>query len=487
MWIGFDGLTLPDHVAKLLRDGDIGGISLFARNIRDARQLGDLVREVHAARPTPIAVDQEGGSVVRIAFGTVFPSAMAFGAADDPALTERAAAVVGRELRTLGIGVDLAPVCDVNVEAANPVVGTRAFSDDPARVGRHAAAVVRGLRAAGVAATAKHFPGHGATALDSHLALPTVVDDRETIQRRDLGPFRAAIAAGAPQVMTAHVVYPALDARPATYSRPILRDLLRGELGFAGPICSDALEMAGAQLEGTEPAAAAIAAGVDVAHVCQPEPGQPARALDAIERATARGEITAARLADALARARAFAARWTVAPADAPLAPDHALAIEVAARAITAVGPPPPNLRSGALVVAAFPPSRRSLAEELRDPLAVLERTLRARFGAALAFVRLPAAVEVPPGATLIVVTSSAHFDAAQLVRARELLSCRPSLLVALRSPYDAAAFPGVPALLTYSDVPASCEALAQVLAGEREARGQLPVRMPAPSGAMPT
>src|SRR5436309_2740298 len=291
VWTGFDGPKLPDRIRTLLREGDVGGVSLFARNITDARQTRDLVREIHAARPVPIAVDQEGGNVIRVAYGTVFPSAMAFGAANDEALTERAAACTARELRALGIGVDFAPVCDVNVEPANPVIGTRSFSDDPAVVSAHAAAWIRGMQSAGVAGTAKHFPGHGATDRDSHLTLPTVRDDVATIERRDLAPFRAAIAARVAQIMTAHVLYPALDARPATYSSKILIDLLRGRLGFDGVVCSDALEMKGAAPEHEEPAAAAIAAGADIAHVCQPEPAQPERALDGIERAATRGEI----------------------------------------------------------------------------------------------------------------------------------------------------------------------------------------------------
>ncbi|HYY55513.1 MAG TPA: beta-N-acetylhexosaminidase [Candidatus Dormibacteraeota bacterium] len=487
VWTGFDGTTLPDHVRTLLRDGDVGGISLFARNIRDAAQLRDLVRAIHEVRAVPIALDQEGGNVIRVGFGTVFPSAMAIGAVADEALTERVAAVAGSELRALGIGIDFAPVCDVNVEPANPVIGTRSFSDDPALVGRLAAAWIRGMQSARVACTAKHFPGHGATDVDSHLALPTVSDDAETIERRDLAPFRAAIAAGVAQVMTAHVRYPALDSAPGTYSSRINVDLLRRRLGFDGVLCSDALEMAGARLERDEPAARAIAAGVDIAHVCQPEPGQPERALDAVERAASTGEIPAERLAEALLRARAFATKWTCLPADSGPAPDHTLAIEVAARGITHVGPALPDLRSGRVFVAAFPSTHVTRAEELRDPLGALERALRSRFGSRLTFVRLPAEVNVPRDATLVVLTASAFFDLDQTKTARGLLRrAERRLVCATRSPYDASLFPDVPVLLTYSDVPASCEALAMVLAGERAPRGRLPVTLPVSPADVP-
>src|SRR2546426_2905266 len=450
VWTGIEGSTLPDRIRTLLRDGDVGGISLFARNFKDQRQARELMREIHEARPVPIALDQEGGNVVRIAFGTVFPSAMALGATRDEALVERVAAVVARELRALGIAIDFAPDCDVNVEPANPVIGTRAFSDDPELCGALAAAWIRGMQSAGVACTAKHFPGHGATDLDSHLALPTVSDDAATIEQRDLVPFRAAIAAGVAQGMTAHVLYPALDTLPGTYSRRINVELLRGRLGFDGVLCSDALEMKGAALAGAEPAARAIAAGVGIAQMCAPEPGQPERALDAVERAASSGEIAPERMADALRRARAFAARWTCLPAEHPAEPDHAFAIEVATRAVTHVGPALPDLRSGSVVVAAFPSVRVSRAEELNDPLGALEQALARHFGPRLRFLRLPAEVEVANDGALVVLTSSAFFDAEQATRARELLSrAKRRVLAAIRSPYDAALFLDVPAVLT--------------------------------------
>ncbi len=473
VWIGFDGLHPPDNVLELAREGEIGGATLFARNTRDARQTADLVRALHAAGPLPLAIDQEGGHVVRIGFGTVFPSAMAFGATRDAALAERAAGVVARELRALGIGLLLAPVCDVNVEPGNPVIGTRAFSDDPALCAALAAAWIRGAQAEGVACTAKHFPGHGPTSKDTHLELVDVDADRGTLERRELVPFRAAIDARVAAVMTAHVRYPALDDAPATYSGAILTGLLRGRLGFDGLVMTDALEMAGAQ--GHRPGEA-IRAGVDVALLSRMD--RYADTIDDIEGCCTSEVVPGERIADALRRTRAFGARYAFMPTEEFPATDHALAREVAIRALTHVGPPLPDLRASRIVCAAFAPRSRTEVEDLADPLGVLERELRRYFGERLTFLRDPERVIFDRDATLVIVTTSACFDDAQAARARRLAAHRPALLCAIRSPYDARLFGDLPALLTYSDVPASCLALAACLGGEVAPRGTLPIRL---------
>src|SRR5262249_49694078 len=189
----------------------------FRGNIRSKDQVRGMLAEAAAAAkagglpPVPVAVDQEGGTVVRVAYRSVFPSAMAIGATGDPALAERAARAVAEGLRVDGITVNHAPVCDVNVEPRNPVIGTRSFGDHPARVAQFAAAWVRGSEGSGVATSPKHFPGHGDSAIDSHYTTVDVKADGATLRARELAPFRAAFAAGATTVMTAHVRYPALD------------------------------------------------------------------------------------------------------------------------------------------------------------------------------------------------------------------------------------------------------------------------------------
>jgi len=251
---------LPPELAALLRDYPFGGVILFRENLVDTPQIVALTDEIARGAPTGrlIAIDQEGGTVTRIAGGLEMPGNMALGACDDVAMTTACAGMLGAELRALGLNFVFAPVLDVNSNPANPIVGVRSFGSDPARVARHGRACIAGLEAQGLAACAKHFPGHGDTETDSHHATPVIRRDRAAFEAVDLVPFAAAIAHGVDAIMTAHIVAPALDdARiwsdragrpvpiPATLSRPIMTGLLRETLGYDGVIASDALDMKG--------------------------------------------------------------------------------------------------------------------------------------------------------------------------------------------------------------------------------------------------
>jgi beta-N-acetylhexosaminidase len=266
---GFTGTTLPAWLDRRLRDG-LGGVCLFGMNIVSREQLAELCAAIYAANPTAIiAIDEEGGDVSRLyqAQGSPFPGNAVLGRLDDAELTSRVGAQVGWELRQAGVGLTLAPDADVNSNPLNPVIGVRSFGADPADVARHVSAWTRGIEATGVASCAKHFPGHGDTAADSHHALPVIEADEPTLRARELVPFRAAIEAGARTIMTSHIVVPSLDpVNPATFSRRILGDLLRDELGFEGVIVTDALDMAGASADRGIPAAAvaAVAAGAEL-------------------------------------------------------------------------------------------------------------------------------------------------------------------------------------------------------------------------------
>ncbi len=481
VWAGFDGSTVPDELLDAVQRGHVGGLVLFAYrgNIRSRAQVRSMLREAAAAAqrgglpPVPVGVDQEGGSVVRIGYGAVFPSAMAIGATGDPANADRAARAVGRGLLADGIAVNHAPVCDVNGEPRNPVIGTRSFGDDPVRVARFAAAWVTGSEAVGVATSAKHFPGHGATSYDTHHTTVDVNADRELLDARELTPFRAAIAAGAATVMSAHIRYPALDLdNIATLSPRILHGLLREELGFAGLAITDALDMSGLTLVETpgRVLARAINAGIDAVMVTT----GLERQLDAREQLAI--GVPPARLAEAIGRATAFRDRYGVEVPDASFddGPGHALALEIARASITAVGPPLPQL-GGPLRVVTFPAERRSPVEELAEPEMRLARMLRERLGTRVTFSSDGGA---PDGdGPLVVCTSSAFFDAMQAERARALLR-DGGILCALRSPFDVLVVPGTPALLTYGDVPVSLEALADVLCGRQAPRGAAPVRL---------
>ncbi|MCW3844774.1 glycoside hydrolase family 3 protein [Micromonospora yasonensis] len=266
----YPGPIPPDWAVDLLAEG-LAGHTLFGTNIHDPAQVAATTAALRAGRPDVIvAVDEEGGDVTRLAHatGSPYPGNAALGAVDDVTLTRQVYAAIGAELAAPGITVDLAPTVDVNTADENPVIGTRSFGADPARVAAHSAAAVAGLQSAGVAACAKHFPGHGATVADSHHELPTVDVPPAVLRERDLPPFAAVVDAGVRAIMTAHIRVPALTGEgPATFSRAVLVDLLRGEYGFTGTVITDALEMKGAALAagGTGPAAVrALAAGADL-------------------------------------------------------------------------------------------------------------------------------------------------------------------------------------------------------------------------------
>lgn len=305
---GFAGTTLPDWLAERLRLG-LAGVCLFAENIVSGDQVRRLTDQIRQANPLAlIAIDEEGGDVTRLfaATGSPYPGNAILGRIDDLDYTEAVASSVGWQLRRAGCTLDFAPDVDINSNPDNPVIGVRSFGTDPALVARHSAAWVRGLESTGIASSVKHFPGHGDTAQDSHVALPVVDLSLDELRERELVPFRAAIEAGASTIMTSHIVLPQVDQEgPATFSRRILGDLLRGELGFAGLIVTDALDMAGASAEIGIPAAAvrAVDAGCDLLCIGT---RNTAEQLDSIERALldaiSDGSLSAARLEDAGAR-----------------------------------------------------------------------------------------------------------------------------------------------------------------------------------------
>ncbi len=303
----FEGPALPDWARRRLGDG-LGSVCLFGSNIESPAQLGELTAAIHAAGNDVLtATDEEGGDVTRLhrRKGSPHPGNAALGVVDDVELTEQVARAIGAELAAAGIDLDLAPVVDVNSNPDNPVIGVRSFGADPHLVARHTTAYVGGMQAAGVGACVKHWPGHGDTAVDSHLDLPVVMASMDDLRRRELVPFAAAVKAGAAAVMTSHVLLPALDPEwPATLSRPVV-DLLRRDLGFAGLLVSDALDMKGASEWRGEPAAAvlALAAGVDLLCLgADKDQSLLDAVVAAIVEAVRSGDLAEGRLVDAAER-----------------------------------------------------------------------------------------------------------------------------------------------------------------------------------------
>jgi len=326
---GFDGATLPERYAEALRSGHRGGAILFRRNVPDlaaTRAICAAIRDAAGPNLPPfIGVDQEGGRVARLPSPfPKLPPMRVLGAIGDAELARRAGRVIGEELAAIGFNLDFAPVLDVDSNPQNPIIGDRAFAREASRVAELATAFGLGLEDAGVLSCGKHFPGHGDTSLDSHVALPIVHHTQARLDEVELVPFRAAARAGLATMMTAHIVVTSIDEQvPATLSRAICTDLLRGALGYRGVLFSDDLEMAAvaARYPVETSAVEAVRAGCDVLLVCSNEEWQE-RAHDALVKEAARDPAFRERCVEAVDRALEARRRMPPRPArdDAALA-----------------------------------------------------------------------------------------------------------------------------------------------------------------------
>jgi beta-N-acetylhexosaminidase len=317
-------LAITPEIRSLAREFQLGGVILFARNVEAPEQVAELSRDVQTlARDVPLwmSVDQEGGRVARLkAPFTEWPPMAVLGRSGDEQLAARFAKALAAELRAVGVTLDYAPVLDIHTNPKNPVIGDRALADDAEMVARLGVAIIRGLQEHDVAACGKHFPGHGDTAIDSHLDLPLVEHPPDRL--------RAAIAAGVGFMMTAHVLVPAFDEQqPATLSRRIVAEMLRDELGFDGVIFTDDLEMKAiaARYALGDAAVQAIAAGCDGLLVCSGNVETQAAVLEALVHAVEDGRLPWKRVEDALARHRRAKEHFLATPASASRAPLRAV------------------------------------------------------------------------------------------------------------------------------------------------------------------
>ena len=505
----FVGMDLPASVAAAIGRGAYAGVTLFrhhnVESLEQVRALNSAIQAAAAAQDKPllIATDQETGQLSAIAHGTTeFAGAMALGAAGDEGLAERVAAAIGRELRALGVNVNYAPVCDLADAPHNPAMGIRAFGDDPHAVAPLVAATVRGLQGEGVAATAKHFPGIGRAAVDTHDTLAVVDGDPDYFESRELIPFSAALDAGARLVMAGHAAVPGLvgDATlPASLAEPVLTGLLRDRLGFSGLTITDALDM-GAIAQGTAQVVdviTALRAGEDLLLATADEE-LVARVEQAIEQAELRGlvdrrgrDATGARLAEL----RQWLDGFDQPSLDVVGCAEHqALARELAERSVTLVRDGadllPLRLPDGARICVIEPPAANLTPA---DTSALVEPTLaqavRRRWAATnkLDVSAEPtdhdiAAVQsrLADFELVIVATSAANLQAGHVGLANAVLgSGRPTITAALRTPWDLASYPQAQTHpCTYSRLGPSTEALAAVLFGEIPVRGRLPVIM---------
>ncbi|EYB67720.1 beta-N-acetylhexosaminidase [Deinococcus phoenicis] len=472
--VDIPGPTLDADTAAHLRRHGIRAVCLFGKNVQDAPQLRQLCADLWdvMGEDALIALDHEGGAILRPTFWPFAPSAMSLGAADNTALTEDVNAALARQLRSVGVNWNFAPVLDVNVNPANPVIGERAYGADVDRAARHGTAALLGHTRERVAGCVKHFPGHGDTHLDSHRALPRVRKSRAELDAVEFAPFRACLPL-APAVMTAHIVYDALDAaQPATLSRAVLTDLLRREWGYQGVTVTDSMGMQAidAHYGRGEAAVLALRAGADLVMALGRREAQDST-LSAIGHALD-GELNARETEASLARLHALAAAFP-AGADPALDPraDAPLFAHAWACGLTTTGlPQPPAPGSRVLLVA-----QRRVQRENVSEASVNAGTLAAELGSVydvtLHAYDDPADLDWPAlrasGLPVILATTTRHRQAA-------LRGARPDLHLALYNPY-AVLDVDAPAVLTYGFRPEARAALLPWLRGEAGGPGRLP------------
>ena len=504
-------LLMPDASARdaiepQLAALPLGGFLVQRSLARDPVALAATVRAAQQTAPDGIpllmSADQEGGHVAFMRAGaTEVPSNMALAATGSSASAAEAAALLAEELLLVGINWTFAPVTDVNVNPDNPVIGVRAYSDDPETVGAFAAAAIHGFQSGGVFACAKHFPGHGDTHLDSHIALPVVTSDRETVERTHIGPFRAAIAAGVASVMTAHIRVTAFDPdRVATLSAPILTDLLRDALGFDGIVVTDAMEMAGVSSEWSPEDAAVetIRAGADV--ILAGSPLEKTRRVHAaLVDAVRGGAIPETRFREALARiARAKESlRLTADPErverELGAAQRKERALELARRSITLVRDdagalPLPTDIGDRLVVLSPVGTKRTMMETWHAEPCGLGAEL-ATFAPGLVDIQIEYPLHANEQAkvlkaaeraeVVVIGTLNAALDPEQVALVEDLAErCSAHVVVvSLRTPYDLRRLPWVRTFLAaYTTARPSLRATAEALVGRISTSGRLPV-----------
>src|SRR5688572_10088989 len=500
MMIGFDGTTCDAELRHMVTDYHIGGVILFARNVESPEQVARLTNELQKIALESghhglfIAIDQEGGRVARLTEATgftEFPSAMALTATGDPKNARHMAAAMATEMRAVGINVDFAPDLDVNNNPSNPVIGIRSFSSDPAKVAEYGIAFARGLQENGVLAFGKHFPGHGDTGIDSHMDLPLIPHDRARLEEVELIPFRAAIQADFAGIMSAHVTFPAIDNTPglaATLSRPVLTGLLRDELGYNGLIVTDSLEMGALAASGYPPqlgAPLALAAGADLLLFNRDHTMHKLAFVNLVQ-AVKEGKVSHKQLDSSVRRILEAKQKFDILnptlvadPAKAgestATAEHHTLALELARNAVTL-------LKADASLLPLKPD----------EPLFVIETPAAKGLGFLLGGTTLEikndpdastiaAAMNmVPDGCKVIVATTDANLYPAQVKLVTELLAKTPNIiLVSVRTPYEISGFPSVSTILAaYGNNRPALQAIADVLTGEAEASGVLPVSL---------
>jgi len=504
MMFRFEGPTFTDEARAAFATMRPGGVILFGDNITSRAQIHTLTSDLQqeAKRlglpPLLIAIDQEGGIVSRFSPDMVtVPGAMALTANGDLTDIRRSAEITAEQLASVGVNVNFAPVVDVNNNPENPVIRTRSYADTVERVTDGALATIAGFDAHGIVSTVKHFPGHGDTAIDSHKGLPVIAHPRARLDAIELAPFRAAIAADVPGVMTTHILFPDLDDAPATLSRAILTDLLRGELGFDGVIFTDSLSMNAIE-EHYGHGDAAIhckLSGVDMLEANEPIAHQLTR-VEALVNAAADGTIPEGIFTATNARLDALRARFGLTHDVPPLTDaDPAWqrdAERIAAQTIVVDDPSSilPIAPGATLGVIDFQRLRSSEAEDPFNRAGVLRDAIAASFPAATTITMhhdptdndlAAALITALTVDVLVIATRDATENAYQVELARQLIAgTRPGTTivhVALRGPYDRGILGDIDAtIFTFGDPAVTLRVLPQLLAASTPSRARMPL-----------
>ncbi|MBI4867345.1 MAG: beta-N-acetylhexosaminidase [Candidatus Wallbacteria bacterium] len=494
---GFQGSEPPETLGRFFDQWGLSGVIVFTRNASSGAAMRTLIEHVRAraARPILVAIDHEGGPVLRLSSGvSQLPSAMGLAATGDPANARLAGRIAGLELSALGVDINLAPVLDVNSNPDNPGIGLRSFGETAEAVARFALPYLEGLQSAGVSGTAKHFPGKGSASLDAHFDLPLISRKEPELRRQDFPPFIEAVRADIDCFMGSHTVYQAFgDDVPGTLSRRVMTGLLREEMGFRGVLITDDLEMGAIRDHfGFERAIkSSFLAGADLLLICHDAAKQQA-ALELMERAVETGEIPEARVDESVARVERLLAkhvsRKTSEPLEALVARHDAPVRRLWAESVCLVRDPGALLPLTAFAsAAAFFPVLAELSpvEESSGSDPALAATLAARLPAlgTMSFAPkrtadLTRARQLASESEVSIFFSyNAHVDpeqAALLAAVRD--ASRRLVLVALRNPYDLRlARPGDTALATLGFRPGVLAVAAGVLLGELSVTGRLP------------
>jgi beta-N-acetylhexosaminidase len=519
-WKGKNVTEMLPEIQQLVKKYHLGGVILFRENVVTTEQTARLVSDYQAAAEKHgllLTIDQEGGIVTRLQSGTDMPGNMALGATRSPEISWNVGNAIGEELASLGINMNFAPVMDVNNNPDNPVIGVRSFGEDPELVADLGVAYTKGLQAAGVAATAKHFPGHGDTAVDSHLGLPEVPHDKERLKEVELYPFQKGMEAGIDAIMTAHVTFPKIDgskavsqktgeeiAIPATLSYKVLTELMREEMGYEGVITTDAMNMKAIadHFGPVDAAIRAVKAGTDIVLM----PVGLEEVANGLLGAVNSGEISEDRIEASVKRILTLKVKRGVVKEENPLSiegkvanalqvvgsPEHKqIEKEAAEKSITLVknnGALPLKVSSDNHVVVVGNTYINDLGNALK------KRHENTTVIASSSYKLTEAQLELVKNASAVVVGSYTFSVAgrspsnAQMMMVNQLIALTdaPVIGVGIRNPYDIMAFPGIDAYFAqYGFRPASFDAAAGAIMGEFSPTGKLPITIPGQDGGV--